>query len=599
MSLPAQPTLPIRRIVQGDNPRQFFDPVEMADLEAGMRAAGRVLQPIIVRPIPGTDLFKIVVGERRWRAAKTVFGDDYEMPVVIEALSDEEADAFAIIENHHRAAMSHAEEALAARRMLMRFKGDKEEAAATLGWKPEILERRLALLTCTPAVLKALTHREILLGHAELLTGVPPDKQDSVLASVIAHKVPVGMLKAQLGRFARKLADAIFDTAQCSACQHNSARQSGLFDESLGAGFCQHPSHFEELSLQAVEARAVALRDEYPVIRIVKASDGFTPLPLAADGDLGVGAQQFASCQGCQSFGCAVSAVPGSYGEVTRSLCFDAACNSQKVAQRRKARREAEAAAVTTGKGAATATGKKGKAKQAGARSTSAVAATNQTPQRVVAHRLEEWRKWLAKALMAQPQRSQRVLIALVLAGRGADLRDAQFGNAFDRIAGPSGSSGPGLRGGLQRADAASEAHLERLLQAAAASAAFGVNTGDLGLLLNYAQVDEGRYFRWTPEFLGLFTMSELESLAAEAGLKKAMGSRFKAARSAKKQDFIAALLKVPGFAYQGTVPAVMRYRRDAAAAGDESDAEADGPDDARDAKAAETSPQRSEPAPA
>lgn len=56
--------------------------------------------------------------------------------------------------------------------------------------------------------------------------------------------------------------------------------------------------------------------------------------------------------------------------------------------------------------------------------------------------------------------------------------------------------------------------------------------------------------------------MSELESLAAEVGLKKAMGSGFKAARAGKKPDFITALLKVPGFVYQGTVPAVMRYPR-------------------------------------
>jgi hypothetical protein len=74
--------------------------------------------------------------------------------------------------------------------------------------------------------------------------------------------------------------------------------------------------------------------------------------------------------------------------------------------------------------------------------------------------------------------------------------------------------------------------------------------------------VDEGRYFQWNKEFLDLFTMSELESLAAEIGLKKAMGSGFKAARAGKKPDFITALLKVPGFTYQGTVPAVMRYPR-------------------------------------
>ena len=554
---PSQPTSPIHKIVQGKNPREYFDPAEMAELEEGIRAVG-VLEPIVVRPVPRTDLYEIIAGERRWRAAKNVFGDGYDMPVVIKDANDETAEAMSVIENYHRAAMSPAEEAHAAQRQLLRQRGDKEEAARLMGWSPEVLERRLALLACTPAVLKALTTRIIQLGHAELLSGIPPDKQDSVLAGILAQKVPVAVLKAQLGRYARRLADAVFDTAQCGGCPHNSARQSGLFAESLGEGYCQHPSHFEELTQQAIEARADALRDEYPVIRIVKMGDGFTPLPVTADGDLGVGAPQYTSCQGCRSFGCAVSAMPGSYGEVTRSLCFDAECNSQKVALWRRAQRDAQAALdEAQGKGSA----KAGVAKHSGKGPKPAVP-TNQTPQRVVSHRVMEWRKWLAKALMAQPQCSQRVLIALALAGRGADLREAQFRNAFERLAGQVEGAGFGVRGGLQRAAAASEAQLERLLQAATASAAFGVNVTDLELLLNYAQVDEGRYFQWNKEFLDLFTMSELESLAADVGLKKAMGTGFKAARSGKKPDFIAALLKVPGFAYQGTVPAVMRYPR-------------------------------------
>ncbi len=583
MTLPPTPTLPILRIVQGKNPREYFDPDEMAELEEGIRAVG-VIEPIVVRPIFGTDLYEIIAGERRWRAAKNVFGDDYDMPVVIKAVSDESVEAMSVIENYHRAAMSPAEEAHAAQRQLLRQRGDKEEAARVMGWSPDVLERRLALLACTPAVLKALTTRTILLGHAELLSGIPPEKQDTVLAGILAQKVPVAMLKAQLGRYARRLADAIFDTAQCSGCPHNSARQAGLFAESLGEGYCQHPSHFEELTLQTVQARADALRDECPVIRIVKASDGFTPLPLTAEGDLGVGAPQYISCQGCQSFGCAVSAMPGSYGEVTRSLCFDAACNSQKVALWRKAQRDAHAAvAEAAGKGASKGAGKAGTKPKARAKPAATVAPTNQTPQRVVTHRLSEWRKWLAKALMAQSQRSQRVLIALVLAGRGADLREAQFRNAFERIAGQSERAAFGVRGGLQRADAVPEAQLERLLQAATASAAFGVNTSDLELLLNYAEVDEGRYFLWDKEFLDLFTMSELESLADEVGLKKAMGTGFKVARASKKQEFIAALLKVPGFAYQGTVPAVMRYARhavlaDGGAEGEDADEAGDRP---------------------
>ncbi|MCL4182085.1 MAG: PRTRC system ParB family protein [Burkholderiaceae bacterium] len=558
METPTIPTLPLRRILQGENPREYFDPDDMAELEDGLRAAGGVIQPIIVRPILDSDRYEIVAGERRWRAAKNVFGDDYDMPVVIRALSDAQAESFATIENHHRAAMSHAEEAHAAKRMLMRVKGDKDETAAALGWKPELLERRLALLTCTPAVLKALTHRKIQLGHAELLAGVPPEKQDGVLDAIIERRVPVAVLKAQLGRFARRLADAIFDTAPCAMCTHNSARQSGLFDESLGDGYCQHPTHYDELTMLAVQARADGLRDEFPVVRIVKVGDGFTPLPVAADGDLGVGAPQYRSCLGCHSFGCAVSALPGSYGEVTRSLCFDPACNSQKVALRRKAQREAgqTSASDEKGKGTASGTGKP-VMKKAGAKP------ANQTPQRVISHRVAEWRKWAAQALMAQPQRNQRVLIALTRYGRVGDARAIEYGAAMRRIAsGWVSESGWGLASHLSQADQLAPEHLDRLVRAVAASAAFGVGERDLLDLLNYLEVDEARYFKWDKIFLELFTMSELESLAVEVGLKEAMGSRFKVARARRKPEFIAALLEVDGFAYHGTVPVAMRYPR-------------------------------------
>ncbi|PND30193.1 chromosome partitioning protein ParB [Achromobacter pulmonis] len=558
MTLPIQPTLKIRLIVQGKNPREYFDPVEMAELEESIRALG-VIEPIVVRPIPGSDLYEIIAGERRWRAAKNVFGDDYDMPITFKAVGDADAEAMAVSENYHRASMSAAEEARAAQRQLHRNHGDREETARAMGWSPDVLDRRLALLTCTPEVLKALTERRIQIGHAELLAGIAPEKQDSVLTGIVTHKVTVAVLKAQLGQFARKLVDAIFDTAPCASCQHNSARQAGLFAESLGEGYCQHPSHFEELTQQAIQARADALRDEYPVIRIVKASDGFAPLPVGADGDLGVGESQYAACQGCQSFGCAVSAMPGSYGQVTASLCFDAACNSQKVALWRKTQREAFQE-DTPDADAAT---KPGTSRAAKVSTKPAAKASNQTPQRVVSHRLSEWRKWTARALMKQPQRNQRVLIALARYGHAGDARVIEYGVAMQRIAGGwTSESGWGLASHLSQADQLAPEHLDPLVQAVAASAAFGVTERDLLALLNYLQVEEADYFKWDKEFLDLFTMSELESLAGEVGLKKAMGSRFKVARAARKPEFIAALLGVNGFAYQGTVPAVMRYPR-------------------------------------
>jgi PRTRC genetic system ParB family protein len=565
MQTPTHSTLPLHRIVQGKNPRTYFDPIDMADLEEGLRAAGRVIQAIFVRPIPGSDLHEIVAGERRWRAARNVFGDSYEMPVTIDTLSDEQAEAFATIENHHRAAMSHAEEAQAAQRLLLRHKGDKEETAAALGWTPQLLERRLALLTCTPAVLEALTQRQIQLGHAELLAGIPADKQDGVLAGVLTHKVPVGVLKEQLGRFARRLAAAIFDTAPCASCQHNSARQSGLFDESLGEGFCQHPTHYDELTGQAIEAKAQGLREQYPTVQIVKASDGFTPLPLAEGGELGVGQQQYAACKGCASFGCAVSAIPGSQGEVTASLCFDAGCNSQKVATWRKAQRENPQEGQGAAKSSATdKAGKGGQRKSAVA--TAQPAPTNKLPQRVADYRAIQWRKWAARELMTHPERNQRVMIALALSGRAADVHSAEFARVVGKITGDMKETG--FSRFLPKADAIDARHLERLILAVTASAAFGVGLGDLNALLNYLQVDERQHFKWSAEFLELFTLSELDSLASEVGLKQKMGVTFKSAREKKKGGFIQSLLNVSGFSYDGTVPSVMCYPRAHAANG-------------------------------
>jgi len=87
-----QPTLKLSAIVSGPNHRQYFDPQAMKELEAGIRAAGGVTQPILVRPHPEREgVFEIMAGERRWRAARTVHGDDYDMPVVVRDASDAEA----------------------------------------------------------------------------------------------------------------------------------------------------------------------------------------------------------------------------------------------------------------------------------------------------------------------------------------------------------------------------------------------------------------------------------------------------------------------------------------------------------------------------
>ena len=560
-----QPTLKLSAIVSGPNHRQYFDPQAMKELEAGIRAAGGVTQPILVRPHPEREgVFEIMAGERRWRAARTVHGDDYDMPVVIRDASDAEARSLGIIENHFRDDTSDVEQAEGAASLLAYNKGDKHETALQLGWNVDTLERRLLLLNCAPTVRSALNERRIKLGHAELLAGLPASRQDKVLGGVIEHKVPVEVLKKQLGQFAKRLADAIFDTAQCIGCPHNSAQQASLFDESIGEGFCQHPSHYDELTMAALEARAVPLRDQFPVVRFVRLEDGFAPLTVGPDGPMGVGATQYTACKGCENFGCSLSAMAGSYGDVCESLCFDAACHAKKVSAHRRTVREA-ARTSAEGSGPADA-GPKPSPRKAATPASGATAA-HHVPARVVTYRIEQWRKWAANALMAQPQRNQRVLAALVLAGdMRAVVRD-RYAEVAAKVTGAATSTKAAsaplpLRKAIEQTCSFDDQQAATMVRAVAAAAACGIDNDGLETILNYLEVDEARSFVLDGSYLDLLTVSELESLADEVGLRQAMGGAYAKARAGKRADFIKALLAVTGFAYAGAVPKSMRYPR-------------------------------------
>jgi len=557
MQLTEQPTLKVRLIHSGKNYRKRFSAVALADLKEQIKAAGGVLEPIIVRPHPSIEVaYEIIAGERRWRAAKDLFGEDYDMPIVIRDATDAEARALGIIENHARDDPSEIEEAKGACDLLAYNKGDKDTTARQLGWKPELLERRLLLLNCAPEVQDALIDERIKLGHAELLSGLPQDRQTKVLVMVLEHKAPVDVLRKQLGQFARKLSEAIFDTAQCVGCPHNSAQQSALFDESIGDGYCQHPSHYEELTLAKLEAQAAPLRERYQVVRIYRAADGFQPLYLKPDGELGVGDEQYASCKSCANFGCAVSAVAGSYGAVAEPLCFDAQCNSKKVLERRQADREARRAQEASHV----------PAKQGGSALPAKAAAkkpSNLTPPRVAEFREQRWRKWVANHLMAQPDRNHRVLAALIASSSLQAFHSAKFVEAAGKLASPAKVGTNTFKTALEQADAFGPECLPTIVQAVAASAAFGIDVAGLEALLNYLEVDEAKHFTLDGEYLELLTVSELEALADELKLRKAMGdAMFKKAKAGSKPKFIEALLHVEGFAYAGAVPKAIRYAR-------------------------------------
>ena len=558
-----QPTLKVHQIVSGMNYRKNYDPSAMAELKAQIVAAGGVESPILVRPHPVEDgMWQIIAGERRWRCASDLYGPDYDMPVRVREATDAEARALGIIENHGRDNPSPIEEAQGAADLLAFNAGNRDITAQQLGWEPKVLESRLLLLNCAADVQQAIIdrHPHLKIGHAELLAGLPQEQQSKALRMILDHRVPVAELRKQIGGFARKLADAVFDTAVCRGCQHNSALQAGLFSEALGDGHCQNPGHYEELTMQALEAKAAPLRERFQVVRFVKPGDGFQSLSVAADGPVGVGAEQMEACRGCASFGCSLSAIPGRYGEVEEALCFDAACHGTKVAARRKAERAASSASK------AEATGAKRNSAQVptGTAQVDAGKPKNQVPGKVVTFRVEQWRKWLANALMTNGARNHKALVGLVLAREVRAVTADKFADAAQKLTGAKvGQLGETqLRKCLEAADGFAFEHVDKLVLAVAASAAYGIDVEGLEAMLNYLEVDESKHFTLNDAYLSLLTVSELESLADEVGLRKAMGEAYSKAKAGKRADFIQALLGVNGFTYAGAVPKAMRYAK-------------------------------------
>ncbi|HIC46581.1 PRTRC system ParB family protein [Methylophaga sp.] len=322
--------LPINMISvrEGFNPRRYFSEDRLNEMVASIQAQG-ILQPIVIKPSNDGKTFYLIAGERRYRAA--TIADVETVPAMIRLVSDEEALAMAVAENSERQDVSAAEEAKACQRMLTLCKGDRTEAALALGWTEKKLEARLTLLHCTDSVLDALDQRKIAIGHAELFAGLTAELQDSILVSVIEKRVSVSVLRDQLGKFAFKLSDAVFNLTGCNGCPHNSSITADLFDESLSDGHCLNRDCYENKTRQHLEEKKTELSQEYPVIWLDVERPADTRCHLMREGEKGVGREQYSACQGCGNFGALMNTAKGKEGQIETGLCFDVSCNSQMV----------------------------------------------------------------------------------------------------------------------------------------------------------------------------------------------------------------------------------------------------------------------------
>ena len=152
------------------NPRRDFSDAQLDELATSIRERGLV-QPLVVRPLDGGDRFEIVAGERRWRAAQRA--NLHEVPVVIRALSDQEAIEIAIIENVQREDLNAIEEGEGYHALMQGHGYTQEDLAKVIGKSRSHLANTLRLLKLPKSVQDLVRQGGLSAGHARALIGHP------------------------------------------------------------------------------------------------------------------------------------------------------------------------------------------------------------------------------------------------------------------------------------------------------------------------------------------------------------------------------------------------------------------------------------------
>jgi ParB family chromosome partitioning protein len=177
-------------------PRLDMRPETLQELADSIRAQG-VVQPIVVRPVAGpvdaesqqggaSRRYEIIAGERRWRAAQIAGLND--IPAVIRDVPDEAAVAMALIENIQREDLNPLEEARALERLIAEFEMTHQQAAEAVGRSRVAVSNLLRLLELNDEVKTLLEERQLEMGHARALLGLPAGRQQVEVARLVAKK---------------------------------------------------------------------------------------------------------------------------------------------------------------------------------------------------------------------------------------------------------------------------------------------------------------------------------------------------------------------------------------------------------------------------
>lgn len=166
-----------------EQPRKDFNKEQLEELADSMKNYG-VLQPLLVQK--KGDIYEIIAGERRWRAAK--LAGLKEVPVVIREYSKQQKMEIALIENVQRSDLNPIEEAMAYQQLMEEFHMKQEEIAARVSKNRTTITNSMRLLKLDKRVQQMLIESKITSGHARALLAVEDRDMQVQLAEKIVQE---------------------------------------------------------------------------------------------------------------------------------------------------------------------------------------------------------------------------------------------------------------------------------------------------------------------------------------------------------------------------------------------------------------------------
>ena len=221
-----------------DQPRKVFDDTALRELADSIAKHG-LIQPILVRPMDDGS-YRIVAGERRWRASRLAGLE--KVPVVIKEMSDNEAAELALIENLQREDLNAVEEALGYNTLMKSYGLTQEQVSETVGKSRSAVANALRLLNLNESELEALRIGAITAGHARALLSVEDaDTRERMLlaasegASVRELERMAAMKKAVKKEKPQKLKNSFYSEVEISL-RNETHRKVNIVSKGRGKG---------------------------------------------------------------------------------------------------------------------------------------------------------------------------------------------------------------------------------------------------------------------------------------------------------------------------------------------------------------------------